>query len=288
MAPSIQPRSATFLDNFAAGGVAGVLGASSVFPLDISKTRLQTLRSPVAGGVAGTRHTFLSVIRMIVRQEGPRGLYKGLGPNLIGIIPEKALKLGCNDFFRQKLKGDAETLSAGKGMLAGTLAGLCQVCATNPMEIVKIRRQMSVNESASQIVKELGLRGLYKGTHATLLRDVPFSAVFFGLNGYLADQFADEHGNTSLPYHFLASACGGSLAAFVTTPMDTVKTRFQAVPKPGEPIFRNCLEVGANLVKSEGFMSLFKGAVPRMCVMTPLFGIAILTFELQKKIFFQA
>lgn len=53
------------------------------------------------------------------------------------------------------------------------------------MEIVKIRLQVAGEIAggskvrAWQVVKELGLFGLYKGARACLLRDVPFSAIYF-------------------------------------------------------------------------------------------------------------
>lgn len=67
---------------------------------------------------------------------------------------------------------DPDRLSIGKGMIAGATAGTCQVIATNPMEIVKIRMQLG--QSAAQVMRDLGVGGLYKGTAATLCRDVPF------------------------------------------------------------------------------------------------------------------
>lgn len=56
---------------------------------------------------------------------------------------------------------------------------------TNPLEIVKIRLQVAgeiaggAKVRAWSVVKELGLFGLYKGARACLLRDVPFSAIYF-------------------------------------------------------------------------------------------------------------
>lgn len=80
--------------------------------------------------------------------------------------------------------------------MAGGTAGFSQFVATNPMEIVKIRMQLmnkkGIDKPVGQVVRELGLRGLYKGTSATLLRDIPFSVVFFATYGKLKDDWAGE------------------------------------------------------------------------------------------------
>lgn len=121
--------------------------------------------------------------KQVVAKEGVRGLYRGIVPNLIGITPEKAIKLAVNDFAREywaeKTNVPEEQLAIQYGMLAGATAGLCQVIATNPMEIVKIQMQVAGSQklepgeqrpTAMGIVRNLGLRGLYRGTPATLMR----------------------------------------------------------------------------------------------------------------------
>lgn len=79
-------------------------------------------------------------------------------------------------------------------------AGGSQVIFTNPLEIVKIRLQVAgeiaggAKVSALSVVKDLGLFGLYKGVRACLLRDVPFSAIYFPAYAHTKAAFADEHG----------------------------------------------------------------------------------------------
>jgi solute carrier family 25 aspartate/glutamate transporter 12/13 len=90
-------------------------------------------------------------------------------------------------------------------VLSGCIAGASQVVFTNPLEIVKIRLQVmgqksttvegakpAVRTGAMQIVRQLGLVGLYKGSSACLLRDVPFSGIYFTSYAHLKKDFFHE------------------------------------------------------------------------------------------------
>jgi len=162
-------------------------------------------------------------VRKIIRNEGVRGVYRGLGPNLVVITPEKAIKLAVNDFVRERLAIrhhlTPSTLSAFDGMVAGATAGFCQVIATNPMEIVKIRLQVSALEypdptlrpNAIAVVRNLGISGLYRGTPATLLRDVPFSIIFFSTACKVETTRGERgRGRGAILGSVLGRDCGGS------------------------------------------------------------------------------
>lgn len=45
----------------------------------------------------------IDCFKKVVRHEGVIGLYRGLVPQLIGVAPEKAIKLTVNDLVRDKL-----------------------------------------------------------------------------------------------------------------------------------------------------------------------------------------
>ena len=108
---------------------------------------------------------------------------------------------------------------------------LPSVVATNPMEIVKIRMQMQAllpvaeRQNTMQVVKGLGLKGLYQGTAATLSRDVPFSVLFFPGYANIKAMMADERGNNSMLSNLLSGVAAGALASGAVTPSDVIKTR---------------------------------------------------------------
>ena len=81
----------------------------------------------------------------IWRTEGLRGLYRGLPPQLLGVAPEKAIKLTVNDLARGILTGQDGKLSLFKEGLCGSMAGASQVVFTNPLEITKIRLQVIIS-----------------------------------------------------------------------------------------------------------------------------------------------
>uniref|UniRef100_A0A665UBW5 Solute carrier family 25 member 22a n=1 Tax=Echeneis naucrates TaxID=173247 RepID=A0A665UBW5_ECHNA len=117
------------------GGIAGLIGVTCVFPIDLAKTRLQNQQN-------GSRlYTSMSdCLIKTIRSEGYFGMYRGAAVNLTLVTPEKAIKLAANDFFRHHLSKDGK-LTLLKEMLAGCGAGTCQVIVTTPMEMLKIQLQ---------------------------------------------------------------------------------------------------------------------------------------------------
>lgn len=77
------------------------IGAFAVYPIDLVKTRMQNQRSKSYVGEVMYRNSF-DCFKKVIRHEGVLGLYKGLAVQLIGVAPEKAIKLTVNDFVRDK------------------------------------------------------------------------------------------------------------------------------------------------------------------------------------------
>lgn len=113
--------------NFALGGLAGATGATLVYPIDLVKTRMQNQRSSVVGEPLMYKNS-IDCVKKVFRNEGFKGFYSGLGPQLLGVAPEKAIKLTVNDLVRAKVK-DEKTgeIKLRWEIIAGGTAGGCQV-----------------------------------------------------------------------------------------------------------------------------------------------------------------
>ncbi|EMP34727.1 Mitochondrial glutamate carrier 1 [Chelonia mydas] len=287
------------------GGIAGLIGVTCVFPIDLAKTRLQNQQN-------GQRmYTSMSdCLIKTIRSEGYFGMYRGAAVNLTLVTPEKAIKLAANDFFRYHLSKDGKKLTLLREMLAGCGAGTCQVIVTTPMEMLKIQLQdagriaaqkklmaaqaqlstttsagaaesvVETRTTATQITRELlrskGIMGLYKGLGATLLRDVPFSIVYFPLFANL-NKLGQKSPDVKAPFYvsFLSGCLAGSTAAVAVNPCDVIKTRLQSLKRGvNEDTYSGILDCTRKIWQKEGPLAFLKGAYCRALVIAPLFGIA--------------
>jgi len=276
--------------NFALGGIAGSFGATIVYPIDLVKTRMQNQRTTVVGQLL--YENSLDCVKKVIRNEGFLGFYRGLGPQLVGVAPEKAIKLTVNDLVRGRAM-DPETgrIKLFWEFIAGGSAGGCQVIFTNPLEIVKIRLQVQGEaakaegvkpKGAVHIVKQLGLLGLYKGASACLLRDIPFSAIYFPAYSHLKkDLFHEGYNGKKLTFfETLASAAiAGMPAAYLTTPADVVKTRLQVEARKGQTTYKGLTDAFVKIYREEGPKALFKGGVARIIRSSPQFGFTLVAYE---------
>jgi solute carrier family 25 aspartate/glutamate transporter 12/13 len=277
------------LYRFALGSVAGACGATAVYPIDLVKTRMQNQRTGSYIGELMYRNSF-DCFKKVVRHEGFSGLYRGLVPQLLGVAPEKAIKLTMNDLARDKLRqANNGELPIWAEMLAGGCGGASQVMFTNPLEIVKIRLQVAgeiasgAKVSAWGVVKELGFFGLYKGSRACFLRDIPFSMIYFPAYAHLKPAFADENGYNSPLSLLTAGAIAGMPAASLVTPADVVKTRLQVVARAGQTTYSGLTDAVKKIYVEEGFAAFWKGAVARMCRSSPQFGVTLVVYEMLQR-----
>ena len=277
------------------GALSGVIGMSAVFPVDLVKTRLQVLSKAAAaaaaaaaagagsGGKGAASAGISYVCRDVYARQGIAGFYRGLGATAVMVAPEKAIKLGVNDYLRDVFCDyDRTGETMVQQVAAGAITGLVQVVATNPMEVLKIRLQTSETGASSPlaVVRELGARGLYNGSAVTLMRDVPYNVIFFTTYIQLKRALTLPDGHVAQERIFGSGVAAGMVAALVGTPMDVVKSRIQM---RDSPYTRGALDCARRLYGEGGCSIFFRGAIPRMAVQGPLYGISLLFFELQNQ-----
>ncbi|MGH0122094.1 UNVERIFIED_CONTAM: hypothetical protein FKN15_013013 [Acipenser sinensis] len=270
-------------------GLYRAVGATAVYPIDLVKTRMQNQRS--TGSFVGELmyKSSFDCAKKVVRYEGFFGLYRGLLPQLVGVAPEKAIKLTVNDFVRDKFSKKDGSIPLFAEVMAGGCAGGSQVIFTNPLEIVKIRLQVAgeittgPRVSALNVVRDLGFFGLYKGAKACFLRDIPFSAIYFPVYAHTKTQLTDEHGRLGALQLLTAGAIAGVPAASLVTPADVIKTRLQVAARAGQTTYSGVIDCFRKILQEEGFRALWKGAGARVFRSSPQFGVTLVTYELLQR-----
>ncbi|GAX80275.1 hypothetical protein CEUSTIGMA_g7713.t1 [Chlamydomonas eustigma] len=255
---------------------AAAVSGTVMFPLDTIKSRMMN----------GQGSSMISSFRDIIMKQGPLALYRGLPAQLVGIMPENALKLTFYNTLRTSIRhrlrismGDHETLqvSYAQEALAGMGTASVQVLVTNPYELIKVRQQTAVGKSITDTIREIGLGGLSQGMAACLLRDIPFNALYFSSYAYFRDCLKSKDGAPLNPQSLLVAGLGaGLLAGAITTPADVIHTRMQT---SSASRYKGILDCMTQMWHEGGYRSFVKGIVPRMLLIPPVFAINLTCFE---------
>lgn len=236
----------------------------------------------------------LDAFSKIVNFEGPLKLWKGLPATLVMMVPQTVVYFTVYDQLKTRfglVEGQQNYVAP---MLAGMSARVFAVAAISPIEMVRTKLQSRkgyrYNEVFSVIrnaIRQEGIFCMWRGMGPTLLRDVPFSALYWTAYETLKAQYKEP----TFGMTFAAGASAGSLAALLTTPFDVVKTHRQmelgelGYGSTNQKRLPFTFTLVFKLWREQGFKSLFTGVVPRLAKITPACAVMISTYEYGKKYF---
>ena len=199
----------------------------------------------------------LRIIRSIFVNEGLGGIYAGLAPTLVMGIPNTVLYFYTYEELAPRLKALCPADHPARDAVpavAGASARFVASLSTAPLELLRTRQaarsgaQGAAEDCGSNggrgmvsefraLVRNEGPFSLFRGVWPTILRDVPFSAIYWVCIEGMRDFWRARHGNmpsssavstTEQTIEALISgSVSGVIAAAFTTPLDVLKTRSQ-------------------------------------------------------------
>ncbi|XP_055902311.1 congested-like trachea protein [Eupeodes corollae] len=286
------------IKSFISGGFGGICNVLSGHPLDTIKVRLQTMPTPPPGTAPMYKGTFDCASKTI-RNEGVRGLYKGIQAPLTGVAPIFAVCFtGYGLGTRLQQTEDNKKLNYGQVFIAGSFSGLFSTAIMAPGERIKCLLQVQSDtkgskkydgmiDCAKKLYKEGGLRSIFKGSCATMLRDVPANGMYFFVYEYLQDMAKQKAGaeNVGVYSALFAGGMAGMSYWILGMPADVLKSRLQTAP---EGTYKHGIRsVFADLIKKDGPFALYRGVVPVMIRAFPanaacFFGIEVCNTFMKK------
>ncbi|KAJ1950919.1 carnitine transporter, partial [Dispira parvispora] len=238
----------------------------------------------------------LDVFRQTLAKDGVRGLYRGMATPLVGVTPIYAVCFWGYDMGQRLARwgmgtGSQEKLTLGQICFAGGFSAIPTTLLMTPTERIKCLLQIQGNSDAPPkykgpihaarlVIRESGISGLYKGTAATLLRDVPGSVAYFGAYEMFKHIFTpkdSKSGELSTLAVFTAGGLAGMANWAVAIPPDVLKSRLQTAP---EGTYTGIRDVFVKLIRTEGPGALFRGLGPAMLRAFPANAACFLGVEL--------
>lgn len=240
---------ASLMTSFFAGSLSGTCSTLLLQPLDLVKTRLQQSKNP----------RIIEEVRVIVRENGVWGLWKGVTPSLWRTVPGVGLYFTVYHFL-----ADQRTLNWNEAALIGATSRIAAGCLLLPVTVVKTRWEAkgssyrSLFQALGAITRTEGLRGLVAGLVPTLLRDAPYSSLYLMTYSRLKSSISSRDSAVQLD-HVIAALLAGFLATTVVQPADVIKTRMQLAHSPSRLI-------GTVLAirREKGTKGFFVGLWPRV------------------------
>ncbi|KDO34933.1 hypothetical protein SPRG_00995 [Saprolegnia parasitica CBS 223.65] len=181
-----QNRPLNGMEKLIAGSAAGATAQLAIYPLEMAKTYL-CLAKP--GDYNGIAHCLSS----IVQKDGVAGLYRGLTPSLLGIVPYAGVDLAL--FFTMKeayINKYDHAPSVGHVLLFGAASSTCGQIVSYPLQVVRTKLQAQgmkgrhvvysgMRDCLVKIVQAHGIWGLYRGILPNFMKSVPAISISYAV-----------------------------------------------------------------------------------------------------------
>jgi len=265
-------------------------------PAEVAKTRLQLQGELAKGGRVKVYNNVFDVLGKTWKNEGIRGVQRGLPPAYAYQILLNGSRLGFYEPFRHTLNEwsgkSTDERDPFTSVLAGASSGAVGAALGNPLFLIKARMQAyspalpvgaqhyykSSFDALSTIYKAEGFRGLTRGIDAAILRTSMGSSVQLPSYNFTKTQLV-QHGilPADSTWTFLASSSmSGICVCLVMQPADTALTRMYNQPTIRAPdgtlqgtLYKNPIDCLWKTLKAEGVYGWYKGSTAHFLRIAP-------------------
>lgn len=307
--------------NALSGAAAGVLSAVMVCPLDVAKTKLQAQggflalqrdlakkNSPYFGSeyTMSTRkyNGLVGTLSTIVREEGVRGLYRGVVPITIGYLPTWAIYFMVYEEIKNMSTPHLSQFPFAFHMVSALAAGATSTLVTNPIWVIKTRlmTQSPTNmkytgtlDAFRKMYRNEGILSFYTGLGPALLGLLHVAVQFplYEKIKHLLHINENESKFSQTPKILLASVLSKICASTITYPHEVIRTRVQIQPikpprsaggttptSPPKRKYRGIIQTAKTIYIEEGWRAFYSGLGTNMVRTVPASAVMLLSYEI--------
>ncbi|GMS84435.1 hypothetical protein PENTCL1PPCAC_6610, partial [Pristionchus entomophagus] len=178
-------------------------------------------------------------------------------------------------YICRAMTGDSGHIPNGVKFLFGGVAGMGATLVVQPLDLVKNRMQLSGTSGKKEyrssfhaltsIIKNEGVRTVYTGLSAGLLRQASYTTVRLGIYTWLFERFSSEHHSPSFLKKASIAMTAGAVGAFAGTPAEIVLIRMTGdgrLAPDQRRNYKNAFEAIGRIAREEGVTTLWRGCVP--------------------------
>ncbi|KAI7996489.1 hypothetical protein LOK49_LG10G00766 [Camellia lanceoleosa] len=247
----------------------GAIAATFVCPLDVIKTRLQVHGLPEAHHSGPKGIIIITSLQNIIRTEGLKGLYRGLSPTLVALLPNWAVYFRVYGYLKDLLHthvNNSGQLTFGSNMIAASGAGAVTAIAANPLWVVKTRLQT---------------QGMRPGV-------VPYTGIFSALRRIAHEEVIRGMYRQYNPYKVspgklaIASSVSKVVASVMTYPHEVVHSRLQEQGqlRNSKVKYAGVVDCIKQVFQKEGLPGFYRGCTTNLLRTTPSAVITFTSYEM--------
>lgn len=266
----------TTTGSFIAGGIAACGAVTATHPFETVKIRLQLQGELQSSDMVVKKYKgVIHGVSVIARNEGIKGLYRGIGAAYV----YQMLLNGCRLGFYEPLRAastklifkDSNVQSLGVNIISGAASGMLGAAAGSPFFLVKTRLQSfspflpvgtqhpyrNSIDGLRQIYAGEGVKGLYRGMSAAMIRTGFGSSVQLPTYFFAKRRLVKHLGMTDGPaLHLASSTASGFVVCCVMHPPDTIMSRMYN--QTGN-LYKGVFDCLYQTIKAEGIFAIYKG-----------------------------
>jgi len=293
---SVKGRPLSTVESFICGGIAACIAVTVSNPFEVAKTRLQLQGELAKGGGIKVYNNARDVLTKTWRNEGIRGLQRGLSPAYAYQILLNGSRLGFYEPLRHSVNrfvGFAPTDQVPiTSIAAGAASGAVGAAFGNPLFLIKARMQAyspalpvgaqhhykNSFDALRTIWRAEKVRGLVRGLDAAVLRTCMGSSVQLPSYNWTKNQLVTQGilPTSSIWTYLASSTVSGVCVCLVMQPADTALTRMYNQPTIRLPngrmqgtLYKNPIDCLWKTVQAEGIFGWYKGSTAHFLRIAP-------------------